>query len=509
MEEDASGARASSSLSGSTHTLEQQQPESTEVLVPSRSPAPSSPGATTGTLSRFSLRNPTSPGPSSPGQVSAITVVALLDKLVLMLETVQDNQRRMEQRQGELEGAVKFLQGDVTRLNKSQALANVSVNKLLDKSRKVSVHVKEVKDRLDKQAVQVKKLESNHNHLLKRNNFKVLIFQEEQEIPAGVVVKDALKTPQPSQYDAESTRPNPSMTGSVEAVGAQEEVLPPVNTSTDEDDDVLGSELMEYEAAAISPVKFERRADQFKRSSLKKVDSLKKAFTRENIEKKMTKISSKIVPPEKREKIKKSFTPNHPKSSSAKTSSFKVSPMTFNVKKVRDGTDPSQEMSSPVGEAHVEIPTLGSLDGKIPAVELHSQESIVEELQETLNSSNSESLKEESVKVDGVKVENVKVDGVKVESVKVDGVKVDGVKVESVKVESPKAEGLKVDVSLNGKTPSVECEVNGDGVAGLAVPESDDVGEVEEKGEEKHTVAAEVAAGVQVPTETIAVEQVS
>lgn len=55
------------------------------------------------------------------------------------------------------------------------------------------------------------------------------------------------------------------------------------------------------------------------------VDSLKRAFSKANIEKKM----NKIVSQEKREKMKKSLTPNHPKSSS-----FKVSPLTFSIKKV-------------------------------------------------------------------------------------------------------------------------------------------------------------------------------
>lgn len=174
MEDDGVHAEpASSSGSGSMHTIPQQQ----ELLLPSRSSAPSSPTGT-GTLSRFGLKSPTAAGPSSPGhQVSAITVVALLDKLVNMMESVQDNQRRMETRQGDLEQAVRVLQGDVTRLTKNHLATSACVTKLLERSRKVNGHVKEVKERLDRQAVQVKKLEANHNHLLKRNHFKVLIFQ--------------------------------------------------------------------------------------------------------------------------------------------------------------------------------------------------------------------------------------------------------------------------------------------------------------------------------------------
>lgn len=185
MEEDASRTE-SSSVSGSTQAVpqQQQQPENPEILIPSFNPssAPSSPTPTS-TLSRLGFKNPTSPSGAAPGspvdrgQVSAITVVALLDKLVNMLEAVQDNQQRMEQRQADLEGAVRVVQGDVTRLSKTHVSTSNSVSKLLERSRKVSDHLKDVRERLDKQAVQVKKLEANHSHLLKRNHFKVLIFQ--------------------------------------------------------------------------------------------------------------------------------------------------------------------------------------------------------------------------------------------------------------------------------------------------------------------------------------------
>lgn len=196
MEEDGSHAEPSS-VTGSTHTIpqQQQQPENTDILIPSFSPssAPSSP-TPTGTLSRLGFKSPSSSSgaaaPGSPvdrGQVSAITVVALLDKLVNMLEVVQDNQQRMEQRQADLESAVRVVQGDVTRLSKNHVSTSNCVNKLLERSRKAGSHLKEVRERLDKQAVQVKKLEANHSHLLKRNHFKVLIFQVREHSATNTV----------------------------------------------------------------------------------------------------------------------------------------------------------------------------------------------------------------------------------------------------------------------------------------------------------------------------------
>ncbi|XP_075870088.1 caveolae-associated protein 2a isoform X2 [Nelusetta ayraudi] len=446
-----------------------------EILIPASAPsAPSSP-TPTGTLSRLGFKSPGSPtgaAPGSPierGQVSAITVVALLDKLVNMMEAVQDNQQRMEQRQADLEGAVRVVQGDVTRLSKTHVGTSNSVNKLLERSRKVSDHLKGVRERLDKQGVQVKKLEANHSHLLKRNHFKVLIFQEDNEIPSTVMVKDSLRTPLPSQYDAESTMVAPSVTGSAD--GCRDETLQTVSLSSDEDgsfavhhvdDDELGEE-------AGASFKVERRSDKFKRDSLKKVDSIRKAFSRRSIEKKVNQITTKIVPPEKREKIKKSLTPNHPKSPSSKTSHFMVPPMVFKVKKVRDGETPTPDIVSPSEEAHVEIPPLGIMSGEIPLAEVHMEELICEE--------------------------------------------------ELPEVESPSSpESLKAELAMNGESASVECEVT-DLCAGLAVPESvEDVGEEEEEEvveqqqqqqQEKNKSAAEATVETQIPTATISVEPVS
>ncbi|XP_029519722.1 caveolae-associated protein 2a [Oncorhynchus nerka] len=416
------------------------QQDNMDLLVPSFSPS-SAPSSPTDTLSKLGLKTPGSPGsPTSPmarDQVSAITVVALLDKLVNMLEAVQENQLRMEQRQADLEGAVQGVQGDVTRLSKNHTSTSNSVSKLLERSHKVNTHMKEVRERLDKQASQVKRLEANHGHLLKRNHFKVLIFQEDNEIPSSMFIKDSTKTRQASQLEDDA--PAPSVTG-IDANRSQEEGLHNISLySSDndtgglhEDDEALEGEAeLGLEAALPS---FERsRADRLKRSSLKKVDSLKKAFSRQSIEKKMTRISTKIVPPASREKIKKSFTPNHPKSLAVKSSSFKVSPMTFNVKKLRgEGEASTQPRGSPSGQAHVEIPPLGSMDGDLPLAEVYSQE----------------------------------------------GLGVEG----GEELASPSTPGsVQADLTINGEAGSLECDLTIDRQPGLALPEhDDDMGEEEE-----------------------------
>lgn len=253
-------------------------------------------------------------------QVNAVTVHALLDKLVNMLDAVRENQHNMEQRQINLEGSVKGIQNDLTKLSKYQASTSNTVSKLLEKSRKVSAHTRAVRERLEKQCVQVKKLENNHAQLLRRNHFKVLIFQEESEIPASVFVKE----PVPSTAEGkELADENKSL----------EETLHNVDLSSD---DELPRDEEALEDSAEEKME-ESRAEKIKRSSLKKVDSLKKAFSRQNIEKKMNKLGTKIVSVERREKIKKSLTPNHQKASSGKSSPFKVSPLSFGRKKVREG----------------------------------------------------------------------------------------------------------------------------------------------------------------------------
>uniref|UniRef100_A0A3Q3IEZ0 Caveolae associated protein 2b n=1 Tax=Monopterus albus TaxID=43700 RepID=A0A3Q3IEZ0_MONAL len=282
----------------------------------------------------------------SQGPVNAITVLTLLDKLVNMLDTVQENQHKMETHQMEMEGVVRGIQADMTKLSKSHSHTSNTVSKLLDKSRKLSVTMKEVCEKMERQGSQVKKLEANHAHLINRNNFKVLIFQEENEIPASVFVKD----PPPFPRDEI----------------LEEGGLHTIELSSDEDVG-LEAELDDEEAWPHDLENMEKsRAEKFKRSSLKKVDSLKKAFSRQNIEKKMTKIGTKIVSAEQREKFKQ------------KTSSLKVSPLTFSIRKPRSSSDsqPAEASAQPeeliITEADVQVSSLGSTDQEVPFTEVHT-----------------------------------------------------------------------------------------------------------------------------------------
>uniref|UniRef100_A0A3B4X915 Caveolae associated protein 2b n=1 Tax=Seriola lalandi dorsalis TaxID=1841481 RepID=A0A3B4X915_SERLL len=286
--------------------------------------------------------------------------------------------------QVEMEGVVRGIQADMTKLSKSHSHTSNTVSKLLDKSRKLSVTMKEVRDKMERQGVQVKKLEANHAHLISRNNFKVLIFQEENEIPSSVFVKDPPPFPRDEIVEeAEEIAP-----GIVDGNRSQESGLHTIDLSSDEDVG-LEAELEEEETWPHDLENMEKsRAEKLKRSSLKKVDSIKKAFSRQNIEKKMTKIGTKIVSAEQREKIKQ------------KTSSLKVSPLTFIPLSSSDSQPAdvsAQTGESVITEAEIQVSPLSDTDQEVPFTEVHAQLAPAEqeEKQEEVKQEVIEEVKEE------------------------------------------------------------------------------------------------------------------
>lgn len=119
----------------------------------------------------------TGPGGPSEAQMNGVMVLALLDKIIGVVDQIQHTQSGLEARQEAMEKSVSNIQGELSKLSKSHVGTTHTVNKMLEKIRKVSVNVKTVRSNLEKQAGQVKKLESNEKELLKRRNFKVLIYQ--------------------------------------------------------------------------------------------------------------------------------------------------------------------------------------------------------------------------------------------------------------------------------------------------------------------------------------------
>ncbi|XP_077383274.1 caveolae-associated protein 1 [Festucalex cinctus] len=298
----------------------------------------------------------------SEAQMNGVLVLALLDKIIGVVDQIQQTQTGLEGRQEGMEKSVSTIQGELSKLSKSHLGTSTNVTKMLDKVRKVSVNVKTVRSNLEKQAGQIKKLESNESELLKRRNFKVFIYQDQ---------KKSAKTPKPAEVVAED--------GTVEGLqqipeeGGEGEGQP-ANLNSDEEVEI--EEIVE-----------ESRTKRLQRSTKRQVDSIKKAFskekmektklktkenlektkqrTRENLEKtrkktrdnlektkhslekKMNKLGTRMTPNVERrvkmksskEKMKKSLTPDHAVYARSKTSVYRVPPFTFYVKKIREGAE--------------------------------------------------------------------------------------------------------------------------------------------------------------------------
>ncbi|XP_069489156.1 caveolae-associated protein 2-like [Ambystoma mexicanum] len=312
-------------MSGGALHQPSSEPESQEVPVPSPAEPPSS-----------SL----SPGAPAAARehpnTSPITVLTLLDKVVNMLHSVQETQLQMQTRQEGLEGSVKAIQGALANLAKSQASTSGALSQLLDKTRKVSAQMREVRERMDRQCAQVTKLEGNHSLLLRRNHFKVIISQEGNEIPTKVFVKEPPSTLSAAEEQEEPNSEKKTLEGTLCAA----------ELSSDDE--------ISHEVHGLDEKLDESRADKIKRSSLQNLGGLKKAFSRENISKKMSKITTRIVPPETREKFMKSLTQTHQKTST-KCSALKLSPLTFNIKKVWEGESPIDKERRPKTPAEVQF----------------------------------------------------------------------------------------------------------------------------------------------------------
>ncbi|KAF4787477.1 polymerase I and transcript release factor [Turdus rufiventris] len=344
--------------------------------------------------------------PIKADQINGVMVLTLLDKIIGAVDQIQLTQTQLEERQQEMDSAVTSIQGELTKLTKAHTTTSNTVNKMLEKVRKVSVNVKTVRQNLEKQAGQIKKLEANEAELLKRRNFKVMIYQDskvsalrlevilfinllalleakfvqplEPRVKAmpdfavslgaeiwellGIIwhwFRDEVKLPSKLSI-SKSLKEGEKL----EKEGEGEEV--PAGEDHAEEDHI---QLSSDEEVEIEEIIEESRAERIKRSGMKRVDDFKKAFskekmektklktkenlektrhnlekTRHNLEKRMNKLGTKIVTNERREKMKssrdklrKSFTPDHTIYARSKTAVYKVPPFTFHVKKIREG----------------------------------------------------------------------------------------------------------------------------------------------------------------------------
>ncbi|CAK6433769.1 unnamed protein product [Pipistrellus nathusii] len=211
-------------------------------------------------------------------QDAALTIVTVLDRVATIVDKVQASQKRIEERHRVMENSIKSVQIDLLKLSQAHSNTGYVINKLFEKTRKVSAHIKDVKARVEKQHVHVTKVETKQEEIMKKNKFRVVIFQEDIRCPTSLsIVKDKSVTENQEEDD--------------------EDVFdPPIELSSDE----------EYYVE-------ESRSTRFRKSGKERIDNFKKAFskenmqkTRQNFDKKVNRMRTRIVTPERRERLRQS-----------------------------------------------------------------------------------------------------------------------------------------------------------------------------------------------------------
>lgn len=115
--------------------------------------------------------------PGMPTGGGEDNIAALLERVAGLIDSVQATQQRMEERQLDLESTVKTIQADIIKLTSDHANTSTTVDRLLEKTRKVSRHIKDVRVRVENQNIRVKKVEATQGDLLAKNKFRVVIYQ--------------------------------------------------------------------------------------------------------------------------------------------------------------------------------------------------------------------------------------------------------------------------------------------------------------------------------------------
>ncbi|GAA6081590.1 caveolae-associated protein 4b [Tachysurus ichikawai] len=260
---------------------------------------------------------------------NALNILSLLERVAGIIDNVQACQQRMEQRQLELENNVKTIQEDVVKLTKEHTTTSGTVDKLLEKTRKVSCHIKDVRVRIEKQNIRVKKVEETQAELLNKNKFRVVIYQGDSEVPAVSGPKDTSKG----------------------AAGGEGSADPDVPETLIPDSD---EEYMVVEEA-------DSTAAKMKKTGLKRIESLKNTFSRENMTKtkenlgsKVNKLGERIVTAERREKIRMSGEQLKRSGERFKETITKNVPAKLNLKKERtvaegqEGAEGTTESVAPI-----------------------------------------------------------------------------------------------------------------------------------------------------------------
>ncbi|XP_040921685.1 caveolae-associated protein 4b [Toxotes jaculatrix] len=289
------------------------------------------------------------------GGDDAGSIMALLERVAGLMDSVQTTQQRMEERQLELENTVKTIQADVVKLTSDHANTSSTVSRLLEKTRKVSRHIKEVRVRVENQNIRVKKVEATQSDLLAKNKFRVVIYQGDQEVKAVT----------PGSEPAESSG----------GAGARAEVEPDKFELPPESDE----EYMVVEEADSSA------AGRMKKTGLTRIESFKATFSKENMSKtrenlgtKVNKFGERIVTAERREKIRQSGERLKQSGERLKETITKSVPAKLNLKKERTVAE-GQEGAEGATEGAVPIPPPKGRKGTPDAAKAAADEGKAEE----------------------------------------------------------------------------------------------------------------------------------
>ncbi|KAF7697898.1 hypothetical protein HF521_004408 [Silurus meridionalis] len=280
----------------------------------------------------------------SEAQATGMMVLALLDKIIGVVDQIQLTQNGLESRQMSMEKNMTSIQSELNKLAKSQGGTAGTATKLLEKVRKVNVNVKSVRGELERQAGQIKKLENNEHELLKRKNFKVLIFQEKQE-----PVKPTVKPEAAVEEIVEESR-----VARIKRSGLQR---------VDEIKKAFSKEQMEKTKQRTKEnleKTRQRTKENLEKTRVRTRENLQK--TRVTIGKKMGKLGTKIRPSKERkekirvsrEKIKKSRKSENKVYARSRITTYRVPPFTFYVKKIREGVEVEPEPEEELEDEEVE-----------------------------------------------------------------------------------------------------------------------------------------------------------
>ncbi|XP_062271019.1 caveolae-associated protein 4b [Scomber scombrus] len=295
--------------------------------------------------------------PTGSGGDDAGSIMALLERVAGLMDSVQTTQQRMEERQLELENTVKTIQSDVVKLTTDHAATSSTVDRLLEKTRKVSRHIKDVRVRVENQNVRVKKVEATQGDLLAKNKFRVVIYQGDQEVKAIT----------PGNEPAEHSEGG--------GAGARAEMEPDKFELPPESDE----EYMVVEEADSSS------AGRMKKSGLTRIESFKATFSKENMSKtrenfgtKVNKFGERIVTAERRQKIRQSGERLKQSGERLKETISKSVPAKLNLKKERTVAE-GQEGAEGGSEGAMPVPPPKGRKGSRDAAKAAAGESKAEE----------------------------------------------------------------------------------------------------------------------------------